>query len=308
MIRWRLVFGAAMIAAGSSATFAKNPYPRQQAINAQVFRDLAAFNEAAGMPPIAIDFDRAIPGDDLAGQTQCCVAFQKVNAPLIVVRQDETYTPPGFRDLANPGEYALKATSGIQLLSPGGPRLGPGPDPAIEDDDISMIFNPPVAAVGFDHVSQYADGNSYTHVQVFDVAGNEIYAGTIEIGPDWERYGGRIISSIEPIANATTDFWGIVSASANIREIRIDERDDDSVNPDCNIGIDTLRFAPTRCGVYGDMTGDDRIDAADIMLVMLEWGDYSPKTGDTIRWSPADLDRNGTINGADILAMMAQAG
>ena len=146
----------------------------------------------------------------------------------------------------------------------------------------------------------------YITGQVIDVNGNVLYDATLEIGEVFEQRS--YLSHLPEAHNSTVDFWGIVSQSSNIREIRIDERDDNEVCPDSNIGIDTLRFAPSRCGTAGDLNLDGQIDSADVQLLIQQWGDYSPCSGETIRWSPADLDRNGTVNGADIIAMMRHAG
>ena len=306
MRRFTLPLIVVCIASAAPQALAKNPIPHPQPASANVFRDVAEFNIAAGLPPVSVTFDNLAAGDDIASENLCGVTFQPVNAPLIVVRAADTYTPEGFRDLPDPKPYALVASSGDQLLSPGGAKLGPGPDPAIEDDDIVLTFEPPVAAVGFDHISQLADGMSYTSVQVIDVNGNVLYDATLEIGEVFEQRS--YLSHLPEAHNSTVDFWGIVSQSSNIREIRIDERDDNEVCPDSNIGIDTLRFAPSRCGTAGDLNLDGQIDSADVQLLIQQWGDYSPCSGETIRWSPADLDRNGTVNGADIIAMMRHAG
>lgn len=307
-----MLLGAIAILSAESATGFDKP---ECAARVHVHRSLSSFNDAAGIPGVAITFDDQEAETDLSGRTICGVRFDKVNAALIVVRGDETVTTEGFTNVASPSEFTLKSTSGSQLLSPGGNRLEPGPNAVIEDDDIIMTFDPPVAAFGFDHISQSADGNSFTHIEVFDAAGTLLHSGTVEIGPMWE---GKRISSLEPFAEehpgapgeiVTADFWGIVSTQANIARIRIDERDDNNICPDSNIGLDTLRFAPAPCGLVGDVNGDGAVDRTDLNLVRSDLGKNSmSRDGDNFRWNPADLDRNGAVDANDLATVLDRFG
>ena len=67
-----------------------------------------------------------------------------------------------FAGAPNPANNTLGATSGANVLSPGGVTLGPGPDDAVENDDLTLEFATPVSAFGFDHLAQSADGFSFT--------------------------------------------------------------------------------------------------------------------------------------------------
>ena len=116
------------------------------------------------------------------------------------------------------------------MLSPGGTTLGPGPDPAIEDDGVNIILDKAVSAFGLDHLSQSADGFSFTTVSVFDDGDVQLFS---EIVPISGAGGG---------APGGADFWGIVSDSANIKRVQFTEGDGDATFPDNNIGFDTLRF------------------------------------------------------------------
>jgi len=198
---------------------------------------LAGFNAAAGNPPISIDFDGISPGTDIGGATISGVTFTQTGSPLIVVRAADTYTPPaGYVGIIDASTNVLPATSGQNVLSPGGIVLGPGPDPAIESDSLTLTFTSALSAFGFDHLSQSADGASYTSITVFDSNNNVMYSGIIPISNVGGIGGG---------APAAADFWGIVSTGADIKQIVITETDNNNVFPDCNIGFDTFRFGAT---------------------------------------------------------------
>lgn len=199
------------------------------------YRDLDAFNAAAGDPPVALDFDLLSPGTDITGNHLEGLTLIGPGAPLIVVRAADTYTPDGFSGTPNPDANKLIATSGENILSPGGVVLGPGSDPAVEDDDLTIVFDVPVAAFGFDHLSQSADGFSFTSFRIKNEAGTVIHSGGVPIS----NLGGGG-------APAAADFFGFVSTEANIKSIEIIEGDSNSQYPDCNIGFDTFRYATPR--------------------------------------------------------------
>jgi hypothetical protein len=289
---------------------AKNPAPRGSCAN--VCLNLADFDRAAGAPPIVIDFESMPCGLTVDGQTHCGVMFQMVRAPLEVVCAEDTYTPSGFKEARHAERCSLRATSGQMLLSPGGAVLAPGPNPAVEDDDIIMTFSPPVACVGLDHISQYADGMSYTRVKVIAEDGTVLHEGTIDIGSgrwliehgDQRFIGGDEVPPNDP--NSTVDFWGFVSRAANIHQVRIDETDDNDVCPDSNIGIDSVRFAPFRspCG-QADLTGDGRVDSADMRAILVQFGPADPLKVGHIEWSAADVNRDGMVDSADLVELLS---
>jgi len=197
--------------------------------------DLASFNAAAGNPPVVVDFDAIASGTDIGGQTIGGVTFSPsaTGAPLIVVRASDTMTPAaGFTGIIDASTNVLPATSGEDILSPGGATLGPGPDDAVENDDLVLTFATPVSAVGFDHLSQSADGFGFSNVTVLDAASNVLFSGSIPIS----GLGGGG-------APAGADFWGIISDAKDIARIEVDEGDNNNSFPDCNIGFDTLRVA-----------------------------------------------------------------
>lgn len=198
------------------------------------FEDLASFNAAAGSPPIVVDFDDISPNTDITGLTNGGVTFDVGNqpapsAPLIVVRAADTYTPPGF-DWSHT-DNKLYATSGENVLSPGGIELAPGPNPLKENDDLKLSFSTPILAIGFDILYQSLDGDSETAITLLDAADNILYHNNNIPIPRFSMYspGG-------------TTFVGFVSDSCNIAEIIISEWDENNVNPDSNIGFDTIRI------------------------------------------------------------------
>jgi len=194
--------------------------------------DKAGFLNALGtLPRTVIDFDDISPDTDISGQQISGVQFVQAGAPLIVVRADDTYTPPdGWGGTArNPSQNKLIATTPENVLSPGGRELVPGPDPN-QEDSLILIFAQPIQAFGFDHISQSADGSSFTSVRVIGIDGSVLYSGTIPI------------SNTGPADDAlpAADFWGILFDSPLIARIEFIETDNNNIYPDCNIGYDTM--------------------------------------------------------------------
>jgi hypothetical protein len=198
---------------------------------------LAGFSAAAGNPPVSIDFDSIALNTDIGGSTIAGVTFNQPagSAPLIVVDGNATVTPAGFSGAPNPATNKLFPTSGNNVLSPGGLTLGPGPNSPIENDDLELVFAPPLAAFGFDHLSQSADGFSFTSANVFNQSNSLIFSGAIPIS----NLGGGG-------APGGPDFWGVIGTGGDlIGRILIDEADANAEFPDANIGFDTFRFFPT---------------------------------------------------------------
>jgi hypothetical protein len=195
--------------------------------------DKAGFLNALGtLPRKVIDFDNISPDTDISGQQISGVQFVQAGAPLIVVNADDTYTPPdgwATGSVLNPSQNKLIATTPKNVLSPGGRELVPGPDPN-QEDSLILIFAQPIQAFGFDHISQSADGFSFTSVRVIGIDGSVLYSGGIPI------------SNTGPANNAlpAADFWGILFDSPLIARIEFIETDNNNIHPDCNIGYDTM--------------------------------------------------------------------
>ena len=208
---------------------------------------ITGFNTEAGNPPISIDFDDIAPGTNMDGASFKGVTFSPSTngAPLVVVRGEDTFTPEAFTGLVDAATNKLSPTTGSLVLSPGGLTLGPGANDAVENDDLVLVFQLPVSAFGFDHLSQSADGVTFTTVQVFNQADDVLFNGNIPIS----NLGGGGGSP------GGADFWGAVATDGDlISRIVIDERDNNAVNPDSNVGFDSLRFhvvpEPSTLGIY----------------------------------------------------------
>lgn len=242
-------------------------------------QNLAGFNAAAGNPPVVMDFDGIPANTDITGQTLAGITFMGPAAPLIVVVGNDTFTPGGFSGAPNPQSNKLFPTSGQHVLSPGGLELAPGPSP-LQVDHLTLIFETPVSAFGFDHLSQSADGFSFTTIAVFDQNNVQLHSGSVPIS----NLGGGG-------APAGADFWGIVSTEANVKRVQILEQDGDAQFPDCNIGFDTIRVFPAPCVATPDLDGNGIVEGADLGLLLGAWA-----TGDCA----ADLNGDGVVNGADL--------
>ncbi len=221
-----------LLLTASIVAFAPNAAVAAVTVFAQ---DQAGFDAAAGSPPVAVDFDSIAPGTDIGGMTIGGLTFMPsaTGAALIVVKASDTTTHAGsFSGVIDASTNVLPATSGANVLSPGGTTLGPGPDPAVENDDLVVTFTTPVSAVGFDLLSQSADGFSGTSITVFDGTNAVLFSGAMPIS----NLGGGG-------APAGADFWGIVSDANDIARVEVDENDSNAANPDSNVGYDTFRVA-----------------------------------------------------------------
>jgi hypothetical protein len=196
------------------------------------FDDLIGFNNAASSPPVIISFDDIAAGTNITGSTIGGVTFEVdplvLSAPLLVVRANDTHSLPGYSPPATDNN-TLNATSGDNILSPGGVDLAPGPNVTVENDDIILSFTNPVFAVGFDVLFQSMDPYSFTSVKVLNQTGSILYFQDIPTPTGNEAFGGTV-------------FVGFVSNSSNIAKIIIDDGDNNAANADNNIGLDTIRL------------------------------------------------------------------
>ena len=88
------------------------------------YDDLAGFNSAAGTPPVIADFDSILPNTPVPGLAIDGVVFLTPPGAAIpiVIRASDSITSPGFSPT---GPNQLVATSGENVLSPGGIILAP---------------------------------------------------------------------------------------------------------------------------------------------------------------------------------------
>jgi YD repeat-containing protein len=201
-----------------------------------VQNNLAQFNQVAATPPVVVDFDNIPAGTNITGNSYNGVSFDLGNqpspsAPLIVVKGTDTFTPGGFSGVFNASTNKLIATSGENVLSPGGIELAPGTNDLKENDDLKLTFDEPVAAVGLDILFQEYDGFSAVGITIRDPQGTILYQNSNL--PVSSNAGGG--------APGGKEFFGFISRRSNIKTIVIDDFDNNNVNPDCNIGFDTIR-------------------------------------------------------------------
>jgi hypothetical protein len=203
-------------------------------------QDLSGFTAAAGSSSVTVGFDDQANGTDIGGQTLGGGAtFNAIGSPLIVVDASTTASGGGSAEPSN-ATNKLTATSGANVLSPGGALLGVGPDPAVENDDVQLVFDQPVGFVGVDHLSQRADGQGFTRVEVFGSDGSTLLNTIIPIS--------NLPAGEDGIIPGGADFWGVVSDANDIASITFDEVDEDDTAPDNNVGYDSFRF-----GTVGDV-------------------------------------------------------
>jgi hypothetical protein len=217
-----LGFAAALWAASANATVI-------------VFQaDLAGFDAAAGSPPIAIDFDAITPGTDIAGAAIAGATFTSPDGnTLEVVLASATFTPSGFTGVVDASTNVLIATSGLNVLSPGGAALVPGSALA-QEDSLQIVFASPQSAVGLDVLFQSFDVAPAVTFTAYGPGGGAVASGSF-VGSGGAGSPGAAI------------FLGFVSdsPSTHISRILITETDGNASNPDCNIGFDSVRlFVP----------------------------------------------------------------
>ncbi len=207
--------------------------PPAQAAVTLTTNDLAAFLQAGGAP-VLVTFDRDKPGSLFSAESTggLTVTAPEGAARLVVVRADDTFTPvaPGAPpDLV----HKLPSTSGDNVLSPGGPELRLA-DPAFDDDRITLTFDPPVSAVGFDVVYQSFD--SVQGIAVTVLAAD----GTVLATDDGIPEGATNPAD----APGGSGFVGFIADAAEIASVTIVDGDGDAVFTDGNIGLDTIRVDP----------------------------------------------------------------
>lgn len=199
------------------------------------FGNMAGFDAASGAP-VQVTFDDVAAGTDIQGSAINGATFSAgpvEGAAPIVVRAADTTTPDGFTgpEPFDPADNTLVATTGDNVLSPGGTTLAPGPNPTVENDDLVVRFDQPVSAVGFDLLFQSLDDYSGVAVLLYDSSGSLLYVN------------GLIPAGTNPAGSPGAPFFvGFVSPSPNIATLVVDDTDDNEVWPDANIGFDSFRF------------------------------------------------------------------
>ena len=229
----RLVSRASFAAIAAACVLASAPTRIVVASLTEFPQDLNGFTAAAKSSAVAVSFDDVATGTNIGGQTIGGATFTAVGSPLMVVAADSTVTSGAYQgpfDSTN----KLVATSGANVVSPGGNTLPPGPDANTENDDIQISFAQPVGYFAFDHLSQEDDGTAYTRVGFYDQNGNVLLERSLAIALLSAGEDGAVPGGV--------DFFGVVSDSNNIAKVIVNERDDNANAPDNNIGYDSLRF------------------------------------------------------------------
>ena len=195
------------------------------------FNDLATFNTAGGTPPIAIDFDGLSSGSIVGALAGLTLTSPDGNS-LVVVDASTTSTAPGYNAVYT---NKLVATSGANVLSPGGASLVPG-NALAEQYSLLITFNSPVQAFGLDMLFQSLDCCTFLSYTVLGAGNVTLLTDAV---PSTNGLGGG--------APAGSIFLGWTSTTNDIVAIRLTETDDDATFPDNNYGYDTFRFgsAPT---------------------------------------------------------------
>ncbi|MEZ5355677.1 MAG: PEP-CTERM sorting domain-containing protein [Bryobacteraceae bacterium] len=200
--------------------------------------------DAATTALSTVGFDSIAPGTDISGQTIQGIEFQAPGSPLIVVDAASTATTSGFSGTSDISLNRLFATTGTNVLSPGGTQLAPGPNPALEYDSLTLVFHTPVTAFGLDLLWQQADGATYTDIRVFDSANHLLHSGRAVGREAWTGNGWA----------GGTDFFGVVATGGTtIGRIEFLELDNDSRYPDSNIGYDSFRMQTAATPEPGSM-------------------------------------------------------
>lgn len=177
-------------------------------------------------------FDGLTAGTDITNREIDGIRYVGPFAPLEVVTASSTLTPSGFAATVNTALNTLPATSGENILSPGGSVLAPGSNPAVEADWLTLEFISAVTFFGFDLLQQSADGASYVFVEVYGHNNTLLYSG---------RVGGLNLGGGG--APSGSEFWGIMTTeNETIARIAFRELDGDARYPDANIGFDSFRY------------------------------------------------------------------
>ncbi len=196
-------------------------------------QDLAGFNAVATDQQV-YGFDDVEDATNIDMNHRAGMVFgQLFGSAPIVVEAATTFTPTGvFNDAPDLSKNVLIATSGKNVLSPGGRELGSGE--TIDRDGITIEFDAVQRYFGFDLLSQSADGFSFASITIYDAANQPLFSSSLPISNVNGQGGG---------APAAADFWGIAFSGAVIKRVVISESDDDKQFPDANVGFDTIRYS-----------------------------------------------------------------
>ena len=197
-----------------------------------------------GKTPTFIDLDAEAPGTDLAGMTRNGVTFSNPDGnSLDVVVAANTFTTPGGFTVPGTGSIneatnVLTATTGANIISPGGNELVPGPALG-QEDSLQLDFTTPVSSFAVEILYQSLDGAAFMSFELFDSAMNQLATGTFAILGDWTDVKDGDVA--DP---GGAHFVGFVAdgPTAPIARAIFHEFDRNSGFPDANVGYDALRI------------------------------------------------------------------
>ena len=177
------------------------------------FDDLAPWTDVEGQTVDGIYFKTPWLGcDPYGGSTYRCGT--QTSAPLTVIT----------------GITGMPATTGANLLSPGGTDIAACSDPSLDNDDLVIHFMEPVSAVGLDVILQI-DGGSNLGVRVLGSSGNILY----------DEPDVQIVMPITPYTGVR--FIGFISDTEDIARVEIDEYDEECTGYDAHVGYDSIVYA-----------------------------------------------------------------
>ncbi len=270
----------------------------------QVLSDLDLFIALSGGEVLVVDPDRFGLGESVDGRNYGGMTILASAAQPLVVRADQAAIP---RSSAMPdsGRYRLIKMPGLgslgrnHIISPGGPVLALGPNAAVEDDDLTLVFDPPVSAAGFTILTPSADGLSFVEVNVLDAEGRQLFKGQVNLERLNPDSGARY-------PRPGSAFWGCIAETPLIARIEIDEQDSDDACPDSNIGYAELWFAPNHgpgdLRMSPDLDGNGVVGPDDVGLYTL-MRSTNPASN---RW--LDFNGDGVIDEGDLSAILSAIG
>ena len=177
------------------------------------FDDLAPWTDVEGQTVDGIYFKTPWLGCDPYGGSAYRCGTQ-TSAPLTVIT----------------GITGMPATTGVNLLSPGGTDIAACSDPSLDNDDLVLHFMEPVSAVGLDVILQI-DGGSNLGVRVLGSSGNILY----------DEPDVQIVMPITPYTGVR--FIGFISDTEDIARVEIDEYDEECTGYDAHVGYDSIVYA-----------------------------------------------------------------
>jgi hypothetical protein len=267
--------------------------PGRAEATATMYFDGAAFRSLLSGSPLAeVDFDDIAPGTDLTNSSMLGMRFEQPNFGCGGHAYRCGTQPSGRLVVIGgiPGNPGLPPSTQPNLLSPGGSDISTCSDPLVDNDDLQIVFMPPVSSFGVDVVFKSPDGASYVGIRILDGTGSTIAE-----------------SSFIPMSHlvGSAQFVGVVSDAADIATVQIDEYDDNCSNPDEHVGYDSVVVSITNAPPIANAGGPYTV--AEGGSVALDASASSDPDGDTLSYS-WDLDGDGRFETTGSTPALSAAG